>query len=99
MDKDMVKVRKNIYLRPWVVKELDKERAVRGVSFSVYVDEIVEDHLRQVVRERLRAAKLAQTHADTSIDKYMDIGPGDAGLLPTPPDDADVFPLPGDSDE
>ena len=94
----MVKVRKNIYLRPWVVKELDKERAVRGVSFSVYVDEIVEDHLRQVVRERRRAARAAQAQADAGFSKYMDIGPdGGAGLLPTPStDDADVFPLPGD---
>ena len=92
MDEDMKKIRKNIYLRPWMVKFLDDERSINGTTFSVHVDECLEEHVRHVVHERLRQQRLDRAAANASIGKYMDSGNDES--ISMPKIDEDVFPLP-----
>ena len=81
MDQKITKVRKNVYLRPWIVNYLDKERVPEGLSFSSWVDSLLEDHIREVVSERKRESVVARSRS--SLGEFLDEGDGD-GSLPMP---------------
>lgn len=83
MDQKIVKVRKNVYLRPWIVKYLDRERVREGLSFSSWIDQLLEDHIREVVSERKREAVVARSRS--SVDEFLDAGDGHESL-PMPKD-------------
>ena len=81
MDQKITKVRRNVYLRPWIVKYLDKERVPEGLSFSSWVDSLLENHIREVYRERKRSTALARSRS--SVAEFLDQGDDD-GSLPMP---------------